>query len=158
MDEYKAEILKKRINKQNTIIVFDEAHFNTASYQKIQAEMINAGFCVIRMSATFAGLPFSSNSTYKIRSYYTNYLDTNQKVQLGDNMITLEELFTKHRGIVFTDNLTLNQKQQEALVDRNVSHVVLTKDFNGYEESVTYGLQDGSVVVGNDNHEMGLTM
>src|SRR3954468_17677622 len=120
--------------------------------------MIASGFFCIRMSATFAGLPFSSTSTYKIKTYYANYLDPTRKVELGDKMITQEELFTKHRGIIFTDNLVLNQKQQEALVDKNVSHVVLTRDFNGYEESVSQGLQDGSAIVGSDNHEMGLTM
>jgi hypothetical protein len=119
--------------------------------------MTAAGFCVIRMSATFAGLPFSSTSTYKIRSYYTNYLNPAQKVELGDKLISMDDLLTNHRGIIFTDNLTLNQKQQDALSGNNVSHVVLTPDFNGFEESISFGLQDGSISIGNDNHEMGIT-
>ncbi|KLL04619.1 MAG: hypothetical protein MRERV_16c027 [Mycoplasmataceae bacterium RV_VA103A] len=64
-ENLKQKVKEKQILKEDTIIVFDEAHFNDAGYQSLQFEMIKAGYNCLRMSATFPGVEFSATSTYQ---------------------------------------------------------------------------------------------
>src|SRR3954471_21264487 len=70
----RAEIRSKLLPK-DSIYVFDEAHYNSGAYQALQLKMVQEGFKVNRMSATFPGVPFSTTSTYPKKSYYSGELD-----------------------------------------------------------------------------------
>jgi CRISPR/Cas system-associated endonuclease/helicase Cas3 len=50
---------KKVIRKDETVVVFDEAHFNDAKYQDLQKRLVKANYKVIIMSATFPKKKFS---------------------------------------------------------------------------------------------------
>ncbi|RHZ37200.1 hypothetical protein [endosymbiont GvMRE of Glomus versiforme] len=63
----KQQVKQKLIPKDETIVVFDEAHFNDAGYQALQFEMIKAGYNCLRMSATFPGSEFSTTSSYPMK-------------------------------------------------------------------------------------------
>jgi hypothetical protein len=64
IDDWKAEVQSKLIDKENDIIVIDEGHFAIGSYQRAQIQAVHAKYKVIRMSATFPDMPFSITSTY----------------------------------------------------------------------------------------------
>src|SRR5207253_2750494 len=63
-------IKEKIIDKDNTIIIFDEAHFPNTSYQVAQLLIIRMGYKVLLMSATFPKKDFSI-STSKPREVYS---------------------------------------------------------------------------------------
>ncbi|CAG8780612.1 7697_t:CDS:1, partial [Cetraspora pellucida] len=52
-DKVLIDVKKKLIDKENTIIIFDEAHFPNTSYQIIQPLVIRMDYNVLLMSATF---------------------------------------------------------------------------------------------------------
>ncbi|CAG8789942.1 5173_t:CDS:1, partial [Cetraspora pellucida] len=56
-------VKKKLIDKENTIIIFDEAHFPNTSYQIIQPLVIRMGYNVLLMSATFPKKSFSISTS-----------------------------------------------------------------------------------------------
>jgi hypothetical protein len=59
-----AEIKTKLISKEETIIVFDEAHFSDAKYQELQKQLVKNNYQVIIMSATFPKKPFSITTSH----------------------------------------------------------------------------------------------
>jgi hypothetical protein len=71
-DKNVAEIKKKLIPKDETIIIFDEAHFADAKYQEMQKQLIKAGYQVIVMSATFPKKPFSITTSHPRDVYLMN--------------------------------------------------------------------------------------
>jgi hypothetical protein len=63
--------------------------------------MVQAGYKVIRMSATFPGVPFSTTSTYPKKSYYCGS-ELDPKMPGGKMKIANEkhaEALAKHRGV-----------------------------------------------------------
>src|SRR6185437_10420620 len=94
----RAEIRSKLLPK-DSIYVFDEAHYNSGAYQALQLKMVQEGYKVIRMSATFPGVPFSTTSTYPKKSYYSGELDPNMPA--GELKLTKKqaELLAGIRGV-----------------------------------------------------------
>src|SRR5262245_11786044 len=58
---------------EGTIIVFDEA-FGSPTYQEVIRQTIylanKLGYKVIKMTATFKGIPFSATTTYALKTLY----------------------------------------------------------------------------------------
>ncbi|MCE8169430.1 MAG: hypothetical protein I3273_04900 [Candidatus Moeniiplasma glomeromycotorum] len=76
-ENLKSKVKEKLIPKDDTIIVFDEAHFNDAGYQALQFEMIKAGYNCLRMSATFPGAEFSTTSSFSMKRVSAGKLEQN---------------------------------------------------------------------------------
>jgi hypothetical protein len=163
--KYKEEISSKLIDKEEAIIVFDEAHFNSPMYQQLQIQAVHAGYKVLRMSATFPGKPFSITSSFPIKSVYLGNLDPNYIVEKRETVaesgqvisqnVTLAEKLANERILIFLKSLDLNADQKEALQD--VSYVAFTREFDPYCESVSFGVQKGGIMLCDENHEMGMT-
>jgi hypothetical protein len=99
-ENLKRQVKQKLIPKAETIVVFDEAHFNDPGYQALQFQMIKAGYNCLRMSATFPGSEFSTTSTYPMKRVFSGRLDPRMPAGLMkiDNADQAEKLETL-RGV-----------------------------------------------------------
>nr|CAG8498108.1 11301_t:CDS:2 [Entrophospora candida] len=140
---YPQKVKEKQIPKDDTIIVFDEAHFNDAGYQALQFEMIKAGYKCLRMSATFAGAEFSTTSSYPMKRVFSGKLDPNMPagLMIYQNAEQVEKLETL-RGVP-TGN--------------NVSYMVYTPEFDENCEDISHGRSKGSADNVDGSKEMGYT-
>lgn len=95
-ENLKQKVKEKLIPKEDTIVVFDEAHFNDAGYQALQFEMIKAGYNCLRMSATFPGAEFSTTSSYPMKRIFSGKLDPNMpgSLMIYQNAEQVEKLET----------------------------------------------------------------
>ncbi|CAG8474547.1 2347_t:CDS:2, partial [Scutellospora calospora] len=99
-EQAKFQIKEKLIDKENTIIIFDKAHFPNTSYQVIQPLVINKSYKVLVMSAIFPNKKFSI-STSKHREVYIQPLSVVSIIQqiccvghlkLGKAFLTTQKL------------------------------------------------------------------
>ncbi|CAH1757452.1 4581_t:CDS:2 [Entrophospora sp. SA101] len=147
--DLKQKVKAKQIPKEDTIVVFDEAHFNDAGYQALQFEMIRAGYNCLRMSATFAGAEFSTTSSFPMKRVFSGKLDPNMPV-------SLEERIQTGTTWIFGKNLELNDEQIRAL-GSNVSYMVYTPEFDENCEDISHGRPKGSADNVDGSKEMGYT-
>ncbi|CAG8542143.1 36825_t:CDS:10 [Gigaspora margarita] len=143
----KSEIKSKLLPK-DSIFVFDEAHYNSGAYQALQLKMVQAGYKVLRMSATFPGVPFSTTSTYSKKSYHcAGELEPKMpgyKLKIQNEKHA--EALAKHRGkSVWMKDLDL------------YSLIAFSPVYKEICETVSFGRQPGAVLLGNFEHQMGVT-
>jgi len=184
----RAEIRSKLLPK-DSIYVFDEAHYNSGAYQALQLKMVQEGYKVIRMSATFPGVPFSTTSTYPKNSYWFGgeldpkapggkmkianekhaealakfrgaKLETikwqDEKGQLKPVEVSLDERFRFGKTLIFVRDINITP-EQDAIFGKKYSCVAFTPAYKDFCETVSFGRQPGAVMLGNFEHQMGLT-
>lgn len=186
LEEIKIQIKDKLISK-DSIIVFDEAHYNSGAYQALQLKMVQEGYKVLRMSATFPGVPFSTTSTYPKKSYYSGELDPNMPAGVmkltkkqAENLATIrgiepEEIkWQNDKGQPLPVEVKLEERfrvgktlifvkdlnisdEQKRIFGNKYSCVIFGPEFKEFCETVSFGRQPGAVMVVNFEHEMGLT-
>ncbi|CAI2161421.1 10344_t:CDS:10 [Funneliformis geosporum] len=188
LEEIIKEIKSKLVSKDDTTIVFDEAHYNIGAYQALQLKMVQAGFKVVRMSATFPGVPFSTTSTYPKKSYYSGELDPkmpgftmkianekhaqalakfrktdvstikwqDEKGQYLPVPVSLDERFRFGKTLIFVRDINITA-EQSAVFGTKYSCVAFTPVYKDFCETVSFGRQPGAVMLGNFEHQMGLT-
>ncbi|MCE8159193.1 MAG: DEAD/DEAH box helicase family protein [Candidatus Moeniiplasma glomeromycotorum] len=155
-----AEAVSKFIPK-GTIIVFDEAHFGQADYQTLIKQVIfltkEMGFEVLKMSATFKGIPFSSTSTFPRKNLYMSSIIP--KFKLGGEEINLDELLKKNKLWLFLPDAErgLNDAQKKLLKDHDIAHVVFNQPFEKFCESISFGMPPSSLMIVDGSKEMGFT-
>ena len=181
--------IKSKLLPKDSIYVFDEAHYNSGAYQALQLKMVQAGYKVLRMSATFPGVPFSTTSTYPKKSYYCGS-EIDPKMPGGKMKIANQkhaEALAKHRGVkpetikwqdengnlipvevsiderfrfgktlIFVRDINITP-EQDAVFGKKYSCVAFTPAYKDFCETVSYGRQPGAVMLGNFEHQMGLT-
>ncbi|CAG8498019.1 3885_t:CDS:2, partial [Scutellospora calospora] len=165
-DKVLIDIKEKLIDKENTIIIFDEAHFPNTSYQVVQPLIIRMGYNVLLMSATFPKKNFSI-STSKPRDVYSltkfdNQTDwENEKTQIFfrttanvyPRKITGEE--DKNAEPLLKSGLT--PKQFEMLEKSDIPFVIFDSSNSSAVTGITEGMPSGSLFIANVNHEMGFS-
>ncbi|CAI2194536.1 1941_t:CDS:2, partial [Funneliformis geosporum] len=156
--------------EKDTIVVFDEAHFNDAGYQSLQFEMIKAGYKCLRMSATFPGAEFSTTSSYPMKRVFSGKLDPNmpgglmiyQNAEQVEKLENLREVPVNKERIqtgntwIFGKNLELSDEQIKAL-GNNISYMVYTPEFDENCEDISHGRPKGSTDNVDGSKEMGYT-
>ncbi|CAG8561702.1 4386_t:CDS:2, partial [Cetraspora pellucida] len=157
---------EKLIDKENTIIIFDEAHFPNTSYQVVQPLVIRMGYNVLLMSATFPKKNFSI-STSKPREVYsitkfanqTNW--ENEKTQIffrtteteysrkttGEEDVNAEPLLKSG----------LDPKKFKLLEDSDIPFVIFDSTNSSAVTGITEGMPPGSLFIANVNHKMGFS-
>lgn len=179
--------IKGKLIPKDSIIVFDEAHYNSGAYQALQLKMVQADYKVIRLSATFPGVPFSTTSTYPKASYYSGELDPNMPAGMMRLTKKQAELLATIRGVEpeaiawqndqgqtlpvevkLEERLRVGKtliflkslqlsEEQLKIFGNQYSCVVFTEEFKEFCETVSFGRQPGAVMGLNFEHEMGLT-
>ncbi|CAG8712608.1 4107_t:CDS:2 [Racocetra persica] len=150
----KKEVKEKLIPQKETIVVFDEAHFNDAGYQSLQFEMIKAGYNCLRMSATFPGAEFSTTSSYPMKRIHCDGpIDPNMPggLMIYQNAEQVEKL-ENLRGVP----VELSDEQIRTL-GNNVSYMVYTPEFDENCEDISHGRPKGSADNVDDSKAMGYT-
>jgi hypothetical protein len=140
------QIKKKLIDKENTAIIFDEAHCASAFYRELIRQTIFLGYKVIKMSATFEGIPFSITSTYPISSKYMNFISEKMNPRL-----------TAGRTLIFLKNTSLSDRQKEILDKGKICYVILDKSCAAIAEEVVKCMPPGSLVIVGPDYEMGFS-
>ncbi|CAG8757716.1 8253_t:CDS:1, partial [Cetraspora pellucida] len=165
-DKVLIDIKKKLIDKENTIIIFDEAHFPNTSYQIIQPLVIRMGYNVLLMSATFPKKSFSI-STSKPRKVFsitkfaiqTNW--ENEKTQIFFK--TTENKYPRKTTGEEDTNAEpllksgLTPKQFEMLEKSDIPFVIFDSTNSSAVTGITEGMPPGSLFIANINHEMGFS-
>ncbi|CAG8564841.1 11628_t:CDS:1 [Scutellospora calospora] len=165
-DNILIDIKEKLIDKENTIIIFDEAHFPNTSYQVVQPLIIRMGYNVLLMSATFPKKNFSI-STSKPRDVYSltkfdNQTDwENEKTQIFFRT-TANEYPRKTTGEEDKDaepllKSGLTPKQFEMLEKSDIPFVIFDSSNSSAVTGITEGMPPGSLFIANVNHEMGFS-
>ncbi|CAG8704258.1 4659_t:CDS:2, partial [Cetraspora pellucida] len=163
-DEYKRKVdqIKSKETAEylkNSIIVFDEAHFNEPRYQTLIKKTILAGYNVIKMSATFEGQPFSTTSSYDIKTKYMKGFASKMDVEFAKNKTLLflkstDDKFKKSDQILFKG---LTKEQKELLEQSGIPYVILDKNYESSAVGISEGMPDGSLIIVNGDYEMGFT-
>ncbi|CAG8647624.1 587_t:CDS:2, partial [Scutellospora calospora] len=111
---------------KKAIIVFDEAHYSfDPAYQKLIERAILLGHDVIKMSATFEGMPFSTTSSYNI--------DTPKRILNSRNVVQMVG--------------GLTEEQKNLLKNSKIPYVILDKNYESAAKGIVDGLPKGSLVI-----------
>jgi hypothetical protein len=165
-----AEIKTKLISKEETIIIFDEAHFSDAKYQEMQKQLVRNNYQVIVMSATFPKKSFSITTSHPRNVYLTNqfepeYLEdgktekwSKQKTQIflrtTEDEWTLTVTGKKDKQTLLSG---LTAKQKKLLDDNDIAYVCFDRTNQAAVTGITEGMPDGSLFFANPDHEMGFS-
>ncbi|CAG8535388.1 33495_t:CDS:10 [Racocetra persica] len=163
-DEYKRKVEQIRSKEtaeylKNSIIVFDEAHFNEPRYQTLIKKTILAGCNVIKMSATFEGQPFSTTSSYDIKTKYMKGFAPKMDEEFAKTKTLLflkstDDKFKKGEQVLFKG---LTKEQKELLEKSGIPYVILDKNYESSAVGISEGMPDGSLIIVNGDYEMGFT-
>ncbi|CAG8436994.1 5712_t:CDS:2, partial [Scutellospora calospora] len=165
-DKVLIDIKEKLIDKENTIIIFDEAHFPNTSYQVVQPLIIRMGYNVLLMSATFPKKNFSI-STSKPRDVYSLTKFDNQTNWENEKT----QIFFRTTANVYPRKTTgeedknaepllksgLTPKQFEMLEKSDIPFVIFDSSNSSAVTGITEGMPPGSLFIANINHEMGFS-
>ncbi|CAG8449413.1 8832_t:CDS:2 [Cetraspora pellucida] len=164
-DKIKINIKEKLIDKDDTIIIFDEAHFPNTSYQVVQPLLIRMGYKVLLMSATFPKKNFSI-STSKPREVYSitkfgNQTDWENEKTLIFLRTTADEYPRKINGEEDTDaepliKSGLTPTQFKLLEESDIPYVMFNDTNSSAVAGIIEGMPHGLFFV-NINHEMGIS-
>ncbi|MCE8162929.1 MAG: DEAD/DEAH box helicase family protein [Candidatus Moeniiplasma glomeromycotorum] len=169
-----AKIKERCINKEDTIIIFDEAHYNDAKYQEIQKQVVKNGYKVLLMSATFPGVDFSITTShprdvYFVKKFQPDLVDDGKggKIEKWSKQKTaiflpstedeweINETTGKKKGQTKWGGLT---KAQRDLLDKNnISYVILDKTNSAAATGITEGMGEGTVFFFSPAYEMGFS-
>ncbi|CAG8814547.1 4344_t:CDS:2, partial [Cetraspora pellucida] len=165
-DKALKEIKNKLIDKENTIIIFDEAHFPNTSYQVIQLLIIRIRYNTLLISATFPKKNFSI-STSKLREVYsitkfsnqTNW--ENEKTQIFFRT-TANKYSRKINNEEDTDaepilKSGLIPKKFKLLEESDIPFVIFDNTNSSAISGITEGMSSGSLFIANINYEIGFS-
>lgn len=166
-----AKMKEKVINKENTIIVFDEAHFSDSKYQELQKRLVKMNYKVIIMSATFPRKRFSitmshSRDVWLVPKFEPEYLEDGEtekwsveKTQIFLRTTEDEFEISPTTGKKGTQLLWsgLTAKQKKLLDDNNIAYICFDRTNQGAVTAITEGMPAGSIFFANPDHEMGFT-
>ncbi|CAG8437966.1 8414_t:CDS:10 [Ambispora leptoticha] len=168
-----AEMKKKVIAKDETIIVFDEAHFNDAKYQELQKRLVKEDYKVIIMSATFPKKKFSITMSHPrevllVPQFEPEYLkdkdgsiltmkDSEVDPKTGNIVTVLDPATGKKDKKVQLLYNGLTAKQKKLLDDNDIAYVSFDRTNQGAVTGITQGMPNGSIFFANPNHEMGFS-
>lgn len=82
------ELKEKLVTKEETIIVFDEAHLNDVTYQDTQTKLIKKGYKILRMSATFPDKDFSITTAKPRKVWLVNKFEPEYLKDENDKLLT----------------------------------------------------------------------
>lgn len=182
LQENIAEIKKRCISKEDTIIIFDEAHYNDAKYQEIQKQIVKNGYKVLLMSATFPGVDFSITTSHPRDVYLTKKFQPEYLKDEDDNFLLDEkgnkiEKWSKQKTAIFLPNTEdefevdevtgkkkaqtkwggLTKAQRDLLDDEGISYVILDKSNSAAATGITEGMDEGTAFFFSPAYEMGFS-
>ncbi|CAG8577270.1 4052_t:CDS:2 [Cetraspora pellucida] len=165
-NEILINIKEKLIDKEDTIIIFDEAYFSNTSYQVVQPLIIRMGYKVLLMSATFPKKNFSISTSkprevYSINKFSNQTNWENEKTQIFFRTTT-NEYPRKINGEEDIDaepllKSGLTHKQFKLLEESDVPYVIFDSTNSSAVSGITEGMPLGSLFIANINHEMGFS-
>jgi hypothetical protein len=163
-DEYSEKVKQIKSKEtaeylKNSIIVFDEAHFIEPRYQELIKKTILAGYNVIKMSATFEGQPFSTTSSYDIKTKYMKGFAPKMDEEFAKTKTLLflkstDDKFKKGEQVLFKG---LTKEQKELLEQSGIPYVILDKNYESSAVGISEGMPNGSLIIVNGDYEMGFT-
>ncbi|CAI2196474.1 18119_t:CDS:2, partial [Funneliformis geosporum] len=143
------KIKDKLISKEDTILIFDEAHFTDPNYHQYQKDAVRLGYKVILMSATFKGakgkpIPFSITTSYPRR------VVRQSEIKISDADLAQAKV------LIFLKKANLTSKQKSLLEnpDYPIAYCVFDKTALNASTGITKGMPAGSVFIGNASMEM----
>ncbi|CAG8461447.1 9955_t:CDS:2, partial [Scutellospora calospora] len=184
-DQVLIDIKEKLIDKENTIIIFDEAHFPNTSYQVVQPLVIRMEYNVLLMSATFPKKNFSISTSKPREVYSISKFDKEITIpqptlpnqpKLPDKIIKTDwenektQIFFRttaneyDRKATGEEDLTkpllksgLTLKQFEMLKKSDIPFVIFDSTNSSAVTGITEGMPPSSLFIANINHEMGFS-
>ncbi|CAG8521744.1 1265_t:CDS:2, partial [Scutellospora calospora] len=126
------EIKEKLINKENTIIIFDESHFPNTSYQVIQPLVIMMDYKVLVMKKT--------------QIFFRTTGDEYHRKSNGEE--------DRKRPLLKSG---LDPKKLKMLEDSDILYVIFDNTNSSTISGITEGMPPGSIFIANINHEIGFT-
>jgi hypothetical protein len=159
LEEAKLVVKSKLINKENTLIFFDESHFaknGSTTYTKIQELTQKLNYKVIRATAAFPGKPFSISMPKKGERKYMDGLVEKYKDN-DDKEVDLNKMMAEGKLLVFLQKAELSDQQIEILKRENIGYLVFDETLELASTGLTYGCPNGYVFFGDDRYSMGFT-
>src|SRR4051812_46176322 len=108
-------------------------------------------------SATFPKKGFCLTLPHKIDRLYMPGLVKEYTNQDGKK-VGLNEVLEKGKCFVFLQSAELTPTQENILKKHNVSYSVFNQSLEKSSTGVSYGLEPGSVMFGDDRHSVGFTL
>ncbi|CAG8724214.1 3754_t:CDS:2, partial [Cetraspora pellucida] len=160
------EIKEKLIDKENTIIIFDEAHFPNTSYQVVQLLIIRMGYYTLLMSTTFPKKNFfisisKPREVYSITKFSDQTNWENEKTQIFFRT-TSNKYPRKINGEEDTNaepilKSGLDPKKFKLLEESDIPFVIFDNTNSFAVSGITEEMPPGSLFIANINHEMGFS-
>lgn len=144
---------KAEMIPDDTILIFDEAHFNKSDYQQTFRETVfleskkdktESAKEVLLMSATFRGKAFSITSSYPI---------TSQRILEFEP--SLDAKLAKSQTLLFLKNSELSEAHKALLKD--IPYVIFNEANFSAAEGISYGMPEGGLMIVNSDFRMGYT-
>lgn len=145
---------KEQLIPTDSLLMFDEAHFNSPDYQQLFREVVfseNPKWQVLLMSATFKGKVFSITTSYPIESREVVFDLENKKV----NVEEINESLAKSQNLIFMKNTDLTAEQMEAL--KNIPWVRFDETNADASEGISYGVPEGGAMIVDSTYRMGFS-
>jgi hypothetical protein len=156
------KIAKSKMIPQDSLIIFDEAHFNRSDYQQLFRETVfledkknkdKPAKKVLLMSATFRNKPFSITSSFPIESREVNQFSTNTKFS-DPRYKDFDEKLTNSQTLLFVENV----KKLNLLPIKQVPYVIVDETNVDTIEGVSEGMPPGSIIIADSKCRIGLTL
>ncbi|CAG8482976.1 6983_t:CDS:2, partial [Scutellospora calospora] len=150
------DIKEKLIDKENTIIIFDEAHFSNTSYQVVQPLIIRIGYNILLISTS------KPRNVYSLTKFHNQTDWENEKTQIFFRTTANEYLRKttneedKNAKPLLKSELT--PKQFEMLEKSDIPFVIFDSLNSSAVTGITEGMPPGSLFIANVNHEMGFSL
>lgn len=159
LDAGKLVVKAKLINKENSVIFFDESHFakgGSTTYAKIQELAQKLGYKVIRATATFPKQPFSVSMPKKGERKWMSGLVPEFTTKEGE-IIKVNELLKTGKCLIFLPKAELSDKQIKVLKRENVGYLVLDETLELASTGLSHGAPNGYALFGDDRYSMGFS-
>lgn len=155
----KLVVKSKLINKENSVIFFDESHFakgGSTTYAKIQELTQKLGYKVIRATATFPKQPFSVSMPKAGERKWMSGLVPKWKNNDGE-IVDMNEMLATGKCLVFLPKAELTDKQIAILKRENVGYLVLDETLELASTGLSHGAPNGYALFGDDRYSMGFS-
>ncbi|CAG8611401.1 6196_t:CDS:2, partial [Dentiscutata heterogama] len=168
-DDYGFDKIKEKlIDKENTVIIIDEAHdksVKNTAYQHVPPLLIRMDYKVLLMSATFEGKDFSISTTKPRKVMSLTKFGNQVKWEEEKHLIyfaTTKDIY----GRTVTGEIDYNNKilisglkpeKRKMLEESGIPFVVFDDTNSDAISSITQNMPTGSIFLFNIDHEMGIS-
>jgi hypothetical protein len=160
IDKGKLAVKSKLINKENTVLIFDESDFarnGTTNFVKLQILAEKLGYKTIQATATFAGEPFSITMPKKGERKYMQGGLMPQYQDNDGNLVNINEKLANDKSFFFLPKAELTEEQEKILEEENVGYFTLDETLELASTGLTYGCPNGYIFFGDPRYGLGFT-